>query len=116
MMVEANAFTDIENKEINNMNQKQFINSVCADLAEQGGAHISKAQVARNVKSMLAVLHKQMVAGESVHFTNFGTFSTRINKARAGRNPRTGEEIHIPATRVVKFSAGAGLKRDVAAK
>lgn len=43
----------------------------------------------------------------------FGSFSTRKRAARVGRNPRTGEAITVLASRVVKFSAGAGLEKAV---
>lgn len=97
------------------MNQGQFIDAVYDNLAAQGHTPASKAQAERGVKACLAVLRDRMVAGESVQFSGFGTFSTRINKPREGRNPQTGEAIHIPATRVAKFVPGAGLKKDVAA-
>lgn len=97
------------------MNQGQFIDAVYDNLAAQGFAPASKAQAERGVKAVLNILHDQLVAGESVQFNGFGTFSTRINKPREGRNPQTGEAIHIPETRVAKFAPGAGLKKDVAA-
>lgn len=99
------------------MNQGQFIDAVYDNLAAQGPTKqfASKAQAERCVKACLAVLHDQLVAGESVQFSGFGTFSTRINKPREGRNPQTGKAIHIPATRVAKFVPGVRLKKDVAA-
>ena len=42
--------------------------------------------------------------------TGFGTFQVEKRKARVGRNPRTGKEIKIPATKVVKFRPGKLLK------
>jgi DNA-binding protein HU-beta len=45
-----------------------------------------------------------------VQITGFGTFQLRERKARAGRDPRTGEAIAIPAARVPAFSAGKSLK------
>ena len=46
-------------------------------------------------------------------FTGFGKFSPQQRAARQGVNPRTGERITIRASRVPKFSAGAGLKAKV---
>jgi len=46
-------------------------------------------------------------------FSGFGKFSVSDRSAREGRNPATGEKIHIAATRVPKFTAGAGLKKAV---
>lgn len=97
------------------MNQGQFIEAVYDNLAAQGYAPVSKAQAERGVKAVLNVIHDQLVAGESVRINGFGTFSTRVNKPREGRNPQTGEAIHIPETRVTKFTPSAFLKKDVAA-
>ena len=47
---------------------------------------------------------------EKVQLVGFGTFEVRDRKARTGRNPQTGEEIEIPATRVPAFKAGKTLK------
>lgn len=97
------------------MNQGQFVKAVYENLEAQGFAPASKAQVERGVKAVLNVIHDQLVFGGNVRFNGFGTFSTRVNKSRKGRNPQTGEEIHIPETCVVKFTPGAALKKDVAA-
>ena len=42
--------------------------------------------------------------------SNFGVFSTREYAARDGRNPKTGEQVHIPAKKTVKFSASKALR------
>ena len=47
---------------------------------------------------------------EEVRLLGFGTFATAKRKAGTGRNPRTGEEIEIPASTTVRFKAGKGLK------
>jgi DNA-binding protein HU-beta len=51
--------------------------------------------------------------GDSVALIGFGTFSVSKRAARKGRNPATGAEIKIPASKVAKFSAGAKLKKAV---
>jgi DNA-binding protein HU-beta len=51
--------------------------------------------------------------GESVALIGFGTFSMSRRAARKGRNPATGAEIKIPASKVAKFSSGAKLKKAV---
>ena len=48
--------------------------------------------------------------GDSVSLIGFGTFKVADRKARQGRNPQTGEEIHIAASKVPKFVAGKALK------
>lgn len=96
------------------MNQGEFIEAVYKNLEEQGFAPVSKAQAERGVKAVWDVIHEQLAAGESVRIAGFGTFSTRVNKPREGRNPQTGEVIHIPETRVAKFTPVAALKKDIA--
>jgi len=48
--------------------------------------------------------------GDKITLTGFGTFSVAKRKARVGRNPQTGAEIKIKATRAPKFKAGQALK------
>ncbi|MEE3000080.1 MAG: HU family DNA-binding protein, partial [Pseudomonadota bacterium] len=59
-----------------------------------------------------AITHELRGRGE-VRVVGFGTFSTSQRKATTGRNPRTGEAIHIPASTQPKFKAGKGLKEAV---
>ncbi len=60
--------------------------------------------------AVVACVRDALVAGESVTFTGFGTFKVSERAARKGRNPRTGEEIDIPASKVAKFTPGKQLK------
>jgi DNA-binding protein HU-beta len=53
---------------------------------------------------------KALKKGDKLALTGFGTFSVAKRRARAGRNPQTGKEIKIPATRVAKFKASNFLK------
>ena len=62
-------------------------------------------------KGIIAI---ELDAGRKVSITGFGTFETRRRNARDGRNPATGETIHIPATTVAAFKVGKGLKDRVA--
>ena len=56
------------------------------------------------------IITRSLRAGQRVQVTGFGTFEPRERKARMGRNPQTGEQIHIPATTVPAFKAGRGLR------
>ncbi len=60
--------------------------------------------------AVVASLREALAAGESVTFTGFGSFKVVERAARKGRNPRTGNEITIPASKVAKFTPGKGLK------
>lgn len=51
--------------------------------------------------------------GKRVSLVNFGTFTTGKRRARTGRNPRTGQPLRIPATRVARFVPGKALKSAV---
>lgn len=53
-------------------------------------------------------------AGDTVTLVGFGSFSVKERAARTGRNPKTGEELKIPASKVPSFKAGKGLKDSVA--
>ena len=56
------------------------------------------------------VIANELAAGRKVQITGFGTFMTRKRKKRKGRNPQTGQEITIPATKFPAFTAGKALK------
>ena len=73
----------------------------------------SKAQAHRIVDAVLDTIMKTMKRGEDVAITGFGTFRVVKRAAREGRNPKTGEKIHIPASIQPKFRAGKALKEAV---
>jgi DNA-binding protein HU-beta len=73
-------------------------------------AGISKSASERAVDSTLDAIKSALKRGQTVTLVGFGTFRVGRRAARVGRNPRTGEEIHIKAARVPKFSAGKALK------
>ncbi len=79
-----------------------------AMIAAESG--ISKRQATTALQAMLAGITGQLKKGQKVSFAGFGTFTVSKRKARAGRNPRTGAIISIPATRVPVFRAGTRLK------
>jgi DNA-binding protein HU-beta len=77
------------------------------ELSQQMGlSHNMSGKVVNRVFALIADALKK---GEDVRVTGFGTFRSVETKERTGRNPRTGEEIQIPASRRVVFSAGSGL-------
>jgi DNA-binding protein HU-beta len=59
------------------------------------------------------VIAAALRGGERVQITGFGTFEVRERAARTGRNPQTGKEIQVPASRAPAFKAGKGLKEGV---
>ncbi len=76
-------------------------------------ANINKAQAESALNSILAAITDTLRKGDKVSLVGFGTFSTAKREARAGRNPRNGEKINIPAKTVVKFKVGKVLGDEV---
>jgi DNA-binding protein HU-beta len=58
----------------------------------------------------IGLIAAELVAGSKVAISGFGTFEARSRKARVGRNPHTGEELEIPASKAPAFKAGKPLK------
>jgi DNA-binding protein HU-beta len=73
-------------------------------------AKISKASAEKAINAFTNSVMKALKKGDKLALTGFGTFSVAKRRARTGRNPQTGKEIKIPATRVAKFKAGNLLK------
>ena len=73
-------------------------------------AKISKASAEKALNSLTANVTSTLKKGGKITLTGFGTFSVAQRKARQGRNPQTGQNIKIPATKVAKFKAGKNLK------
>ena len=60
--------------------------------------------------TFMDVVKDTLVNGDKIALTGFGTFEVAERAARKGRNPKTGEEIMIPASKAPKFKAGKALK------
>ena len=86
------------------MNKNDIVSAVATSTG------LSKSDGARAIDSMLASITGALRDGDEVRLPGFGTFSVRQRKASEGRNPRTGEPIQIPASKLPKFKAGKILK------
>ena len=73
-------------------------------------AGISKASAGKALNALLDGIQQALEDGDRVALSGFGTFKTSDRAARMGRNPQTGQPVHIPARRVAGFSAGKHLK------
>ncbi len=73
-------------------------------------AGLTKSDAGKALDATLDAIKTALKKGQKVTLVGFGTFSVSKRKARKGRNPRTGAEIKIPATKVPKFTAGKTLK------
>ena len=65
------------------------------------------------IDCVISSITKALKKGDAVTLVGFGTFKVTKRKARKGRNPRTGEEIKIKASKAPKFTAGKSLKEAV---
>lgn len=74
---------------------------------------LTQKQVDAVLTSVIETITSEVANGGKVTLAGFGTFERRDRKARAGRNPQTGEEIQIPASKVPAFSAGKQFKLTV---
>ncbi|MBC3515125.1 HU family DNA-binding protein [Neobittarella massiliensis] len=83
-----------------------------AKVAEQTG--LSKKDAEKAVSAVIDTVSDALVAGDKVQIVGFGTFEVRERSERKGRNPRTKEEITIPASKLPAFKAGKALKDAVA--
>ena len=72
--------------------------------------HMTHAEVERVVNVVLGRMTQAMSEGGRVELRGFGAFSVRSRPARAGRNPRTGETVDVPATSVPFFKSGKELR------
>jgi DNA-binding protein HU-beta len=89
------------------VNKSQLIEQVAART------DTTKTEAAEAVDAVLKTIEDNLSRGAEIAITGFGKFHVAERGARQGRNPRTGEAIQIQASRVPRFSAGAGLKSAV---
>ena len=86
------------------MNKTELIEA----MAES--ADISKAAASRALDGMVEAITNAVKGGDTVSIIGFGTFSVRERAARTGRNPKTGQEIQIAASKSPAFKAGKAFK------
>ena len=89
------------------MNKTEFVEAVAKE------SKASKVAAAQVVNAVITVITKALKKGDAVQLTGFGTFAVAKRAARKGRNPATGKEIKIAASKAPKFKAGAVLKKAV---
>ncbi|MDR2574250.1 MAG: HU family DNA-binding protein [Desulfovibrio sp.] len=81
-------------------------------LKEQAGlATLAQAEAAHD--GLFSLIQATLKKGDGVSITGFGGFKVVERKGRKGRNPRTGQEIQIPAGKAVKFTPGKALKESL---
>lgn len=86
------------------MNKNDLVDAVAATTS------MSKTDAATAVDAVIDAITAALKGGSEVRLAGFGTFVVSQRAASEGRNPRTGEKIQIPASKLPKFRAGKGLK------
>lgn len=86
------------------MNKTELI----AAIAEK--TELSKKDAEKAVKAFTDVVVEELQKGEKIQLVGFGTFEVSERAARTGRNPQTGAEMTIPASKAPKFKAGKAFK------
>lgn len=89
------------------MNKTELVKAV----AEQ--AELTQKDATKAVDALFCTIFNTLAQGEKIQLIGFGTFEVRDRSARKGRNPQTGEEIEIAASKVPAFKPGKELKEAV---
>ncbi|MEZ8983339.1 HU family DNA-binding protein [Vibrio cyclitrophicus] len=86
------------------MNKSQLVDHIATS------ADISKEQAGSALNALVEGISNTLAKGDDVAILGFGSFKVNSRAARTGRNPRTGEEIQISASKTPAFKAGKALK------
>ncbi len=86
------------------MNKTELVGAI----AEETG--VAKKDTEAVIKEFFSQVTNELGKGEKIQIIGFGTFEVRDRSARKGKNPRTGEELDIPAQKIPAFKAGKALK------
>lgn len=91
------------------MNKSELVNAIASK------ASVPKKTAETTLTATVEVIVEAVAAGDKVSLVGFGSFEPRERQAREGRNPKTGDKMKIPATKVPAFSAGKLFKEKVSA-
>ena len=89
------------------MNKTDLVNAVATQ------AELTKEDAKKAVDALIETISTTLAKEEKIQLVGFGTFEVRDRAARTGRNPQTGEEIQIAASKVPAFKPGKELKEAV---
>ena len=79
-----------------------------ANVAEKAG--LTKKDAEKALTAVLESVQQALIEGDRVQLIGFGTFEVKARAARMGRNPQTGKDMEIPASKAPVFKAGKALK------
>jgi DNA-binding protein HU-beta len=89
------------------MNRKELVEALANNTDS------TKADAERSIAAIIDIVTATLKKGDSISLVGFGSFEVRKRAARTGRNPKTGAELKIKASKVPAFKAGATLKAAV---
>ncbi|MGV2886165.1 HU family DNA-binding protein [Paenibacillus taichungensis] len=89
------------------MNKTELIEKVVSST------ELSKKDATKAVDAVFNTISEALQNGDKVQLVGFGNFETRDRSARKGRNPQSGQEIEIPASKIPAFKPGKALKDQV---
>jgi DNA-binding protein HU-beta len=93
--------------------RSQVTKSEFVDAINDRMEGLSRKQAGDAVDAMLETITETLKRGSEITFSGFGKFHVAERGAREGVNPRTGDRMQIPASKVPRFTAGSGLKNAV---
>lgn len=86
------------------MNRKELIDA----MASKTGS--TKSDAERNIAALIEIVSDTLAQGGNISLVGFGTFEVRERAARIGRNPKTGAELNIAASKIPAFKPSSTLK------
>ena len=101
---------NVEKKRSLLMNKEELVQELSKS------AKVTQKEASEVLSALIDVIQKTVSKGKKVTLVGFGTFERRERAARIGRNPQTGKELKIPASKVPAFSAGKRFKTIVNGK
>ena len=108
-MLGYNEFVQIKEGALK-MNKEELVQ----EISKKAG--VTQKEAVEVLNALIETVQKSVAKGKKVTLVGFGTFERRDRAARVGRNPQTGKELKIPATKVPAFSAGKRFKTVVNGK
>lgn len=92
------------------MNKSELVSAIAAKT------ELSKKDAEKALKAFIDVVTEELTEGGKIQLVGFGTYDVTERAARTGRNPQTGDEMKIPASKAPRFKAGKALKDAVNGK
>ncbi|MCK5534934.1 HU family DNA-binding protein [bacterium] len=89
------------------MNKMELIEKVAQD------SQLKVSEAKKAVESLINTVIGSLKAGDDIALAGLGIFKVKERKARAARNPKTGEIIQVPAGKRIAFKVSSGLKKEI---